>query len=166
MSAVLSECGKYRYELERQIAPLLNDWHKPVVFIGVNPSTADADTDDATIRKMSGFTLRWGFTRFMVGNVFAYRSTDVTQLPARHDAVGPENMGHLHSMIQNAAFVVPCWGNTNKVPKSHRVQFTIVRTLLQVHQVPVRIFGLTNGGDPLHPLMLSYDTPLQEWSKL
>ena len=166
MSAILSPCEQYRYRLERQVAPLLNDHHKPVLFIGVNPSTADALADDATIRKMSGFVMRWGFTRFMVGNVFAWRSTDVRQLPNHHVAVGPDNMQHIKAMLGECAFVVPCWGDIGKVHPLFRVQFTIMRAMLKVHDVPVRIFGKTNGGDPLHPLMLSYNTELQEWPEL
>lgn len=166
MTAIISECGEYRYRLERQIAPLLNDWHAPVLFIGVNPSTADANLDDATIRKMRGFTLRWNFTRLMVGNVFGYRATDVKRLADVEHPVGAENYAHLQQMIKECAFVVPCWGDSHKVPKRLRTQFKVVRSMLLLCNKPVRIFGLTNGGDPLHPLMLSYDTPLREWSEL
>lgn len=163
MSAIISECGRYRYRLERQVAPMFVT--KPVMFIGVNPSTADALTDDATIRKMIGFTQRWGYSSFMVGNVFAWRSTDVKQLPDRSLAVGPENMHHLRAMLDEAACVIPCWGDTHKVPKTHRVQFEIVRALLQLTDTPVKCFGYTNGNDPLHPLMLAYSTEMRDWRR-
>ena len=166
MSATLSACEQYRYRLERQVAPLLNDHHEPVLFIGVNPSTADAIEDDATIRKMSGFILRWGFTRFMVGNVFGYRATDVKELADIVDPVGLDNYTHLRQMIKECAVIVPCWGNQSKVPKHLRVQFNVVRSFLLLQAKPVMVFGLTNSGDPLHPLMLPYTTPLQLWSKI
>jgi hypothetical protein len=165
-TAVISDCNRYRYELHRDV-PLL--WKTaPLMFIGVNPSTADADTDDATIRKMRGFAVRLGYSEFMVGNVFAYRATDVRELATveRHAVVGFDNPRHLANMIDRAGMIIPCWGDTGKVPKSLREQFNVMRTTLLLSGKPVRIFGLTNGGDPLHPLMLSYETQLKEWSEL
>jgi len=166
MSAIISACGRYRYELHRDV-PIL--WKTaPLMFIGVNPSTADAETDDATIRKMRGFAVRLGYSEFMVGNVFAWRATDVRELATveRHAVVGFDNPRHLSAMMARAGMIIPCWGDTNKVPKSLHGQFTIMRTALTMCGKPVRIFGLTNGGDPLHPLMLSYETQLKEWSAL
>jgi hypothetical protein len=138
------------------------------MYIGVNPSKATADIDDATIRKMRGFAVRFGYSSFMVGNVFAYRATDVRELATveRHAVVGFDNPRHLADMMRRAGMIVPCWGDTNKVPKSLRGQFGIMRTALALSGKPIRIFGLTNGGDPLHPLMLSYETQLKEWSEL
>jgi hypothetical protein len=166
MTAIISECGKYRWRLERQLMPLLDVPAAPVLFIGVNPSTADACVDDHTIRKMRSFVSHWGYNSFVVGNVFGYRATDVKRLADVEHPVGADNYAHLQQMIRECAFVVPCWGNQNKVPKPLRVQFKVVRLMLLLCNKPIRIFGLTNGGDPLHPLMLSYDTPLREWSEL
>jgi len=73
MSAIISPCGKFRYRLERDVQPE----GKVFAFFGVNPSTADASLDDATVRKWIGFSKVNGARRFVVGNVFAYRSTDV-----------------------------------------------------------------------------------------
>ena len=161
MSAILSECGSYRYRLERQVAPMFIT--KPVMFIGINPSTADAENDDATVRKLIGFTQRWGYSSFILGNVFAWRSTDVRQLPERCKAIGPDNYRTLKAMMEEAACIVPCWGNTNKVPKTHRCQFEVVCAMLLIAEKPVRIFGRTNRGDPLHPLLLPYSTEMQTW---
>lgn len=162
MSATLSECGQYRYRLDRQVAPLLVT--KPVLFIGINPSTADAEDDDATIRKMIGFVSRWGYSSFLVGNVFAYRATDVRELAAVPDpSGGTENINHLTAMIDECEFVVPCWGNESKVPRRLHAHFHIVRTMLRLYQKPVYTFGLTQSGDPKHPLMLPYTTELVRW---
>jgi hypothetical protein len=77
VNAIISPCGLYRYRLERTVAMT-----GPVyAFFGVNPSTADASIDDATVRKWIGFTKKWGGSRFIVGNVFAYRSTDSPTAP-------------------------------------------------------------------------------------
>lgn len=158
MSAILSPCGLYRYRLERDVA-----MDGPTfMFVGVNPSTADATVDDATVRKWIGFTKRWGGRRFLVGNAFAYRSTDVRALSALSppNAIGIENDWHLMRMAVDADVIVPCWGNTGKVQRNLRPRFEFTAGMLRGAGKPIKCFGLTRDGDPLHPLMLSYDTPL------
>ena len=114
MTAVISSCGLYRYRLERDVAMA-----GPVyAFFGVNPSTADASIDDATVRKWTGFVKRWGGSRYLVGNVFAYRATDVRELV---NDPGPAfslaNQGHLRDIAAAADVLVPCWGARSKVPR-------------------------------------------------
>lgn len=181
MSAIISLCGMYRYRLERgpfedQIGLIekmtglladdsLNEFRgKVIAFFGVNPSTADAGMDDATVRKWIGFCKRWGAHRFIVGNVFAYRSTDVKALASVEDAFGPDIGDHTTEIISEADVLVPCWGNTDKVPPKLRFAFDVLLDALLSSGKPVRHFGLTNSGDPKHPLMLGYDTPLQSFA--
>lgn len=133
-------------------------------FFGVNPSTADATLDDATVRKWIGFVKRWGGRRFIVGNVFAYRSTDVKGLMQADDPIGPENRRHLQQIVAEADVLVPCWGDTKKVTGPLRHAFGHALVELLYTGKPVKHFGLTAGGDPKHPLMLGYDTPLIEWN--
>ena len=166
MSAIISPCGLYRYRLERILdVPLDDGGHefrgKVIAFFGVNPSTADAGMDDATVRKWIGFCERWGAQRFIVGNVFAYRSTDVKALATVEDAFGPDIGDHTTAIISEADVLVPCWGNTDKVPPKLRFAFDVLLDALLSSGKPVRHFGLTKSGDPKHPLMLGYDTPLQ-----
>lgn len=156
MSAILSPCGAYRYQLSRDVG-----MDGPVfAFFGVNPSTADATADDATVRKWTGFVKRWGGSRFIVGNVFAYRSTDVKALRNVPHPVGPENFAHLERIAADADVLVPCWGDRGKVPPSLRHHFDKTLAFLRAQGKPVRVFGFAKGGDPLHPLMLGYDTAL------
>jgi len=160
-SAILSPCGRYRYRLERTVA-----MEGPVyAFIGVNPSTADATEDDATVRKWIGFVKRWGGSRFIVANAFAFRSTDVRALAALPpaDAIGIENDWHIMRAAVAADVIVPCWGNTSKVPPTLRTRFPFLLEMLSGADKPIKTFGLTASGDPKHPLMLGYDTALVPW---
>jgi len=162
VSAVISPCGLYRYRLEREVCPS-REGSKVFAFFGINPSTADAALDDATVRKWRGFTARNGGHRFIVGNVFSYRATDVRELKTVAAACGPDHMDHLRDIIEAADVLVPCWGASGKVPGA--LHHVIVNTLilLQLSGKPLLHFGLTASGDPKHPLMLGYDTPLLPW---
>lgn len=157
MSAVVSPCGLYRYRLDRTVA-----MEGPVyAFFGINPSTADASVDDATVRKWIGFVKRWGGSRFIVGNVFAYRATDVRELATAKDPHGDDIGDHVTAIIEEADILVPCWGNTSKVPPRLRCYPGILLEAMLSSGKPVMHFGCTSSGDPKHPLMLGYDTPLQ-----
>lgn len=56
--ALVSPCGLYRYWLDRKWAIEANA--SICLFVGLNPSTADADQDDPTIVKCMDFAKRWG----------------------------------------------------------------------------------------------------------
>ena len=93
--AVISQDNKYRYQLSR-----IWDNEKPtVLFIMLNPSTADADADDPTIRRVVNFAKSWGYGGVFVGNLYAFRSTDPKGLKHTEDPVGEENIAHVQTLI-------------------------------------------------------------------
>lgn len=156
MSAIISACGQYRYRLERDVQLQ----GKVFAYFGVNPSTADASIDDHTVRKWIGFTKVNGGRRFIVGNVFAYRATDVTRLASVDDPFGDEIGDHTTDIINDADVLVPCWGRIDKVPPRLQFAFDVLLDALVSSGKPVLTFGLTASGDPKHPLTLSYATKL------
>ena len=162
MTAVISPCGLYRYRLERDVA-----MEGPVyAFFGINPSTADASVDDATVRKWTGFVKRWGGSRFIVGNVWPLRSTDVKALATAPRWLGimRDNERHILDIAKEANILVPCWGDRKKVPRAMHNEIDAMLSLLRATGKPLMHMGLTASGDPKHPLMLGYDTPLTEWT--
>lgn len=159
MSAILSPCGLYRHRLEREVQAV----GKVFAFFGVNPSTADATLDDASVRKMRGFTLRNGGRRFILGNLFALRSTDPRALALANDPFGPDWQSYLADIIAAADVLVPCWGSLSKMPAALRGAPADLLAQLLASGKPVLHFGLTACGQPRHPLMLGYDTPLRPW---
>ena len=159
-SAWLSECEKYRYTLSRT----WRDDGLLFAYFGINPSTADANIDDQTVMKWIGFTERNGGKGFIVGNVFSYRTTNVKDLAKCDDPVGGEaNLSHIKTLINKADVLVPCWGNTTKVPSQLRHHFSTLLLMLLGSGKPVKIFGRNKSGDPKHPMMLGYDTELVDY---
>lgn len=104
--AKFSPCRVWRYQLWRTWDP-----ERPaVLFIGLNPSTADETEDDPTIRRCIDFAERWGFGTYLMGNLFGYRSTDPKGMRATPDPVGPENDQHIIDLVGRASKVVVAWG--------------------------------------------------------
>lgn len=161
MGAIISGCGKYRYRLERDSG--LFDSHSTAVIM-VNPSTADADSDDATIRKLRGFGTRHRWGKIIVGNLFAYRATDVRELGKVADPIGPENDDHLIRILAEASQVVLAWGPLAKQPKGFRNRYQNVLSLIAGACLePLSIGAPAKDGHPRHPLMLAYAEPIQPW---
>ena len=117
--AVISECNLYRYELHRTW-----DKSKPkVLFIMLNPSTADAMNDDATTIRCINYAKRWGFGSMMIGNIYPYRAKSPRRLMAwktfgERYSVFKENQQHVEMMIDTADLIVCAWGsNYQGIPK-------------------------------------------------
>lgn len=146
--AVLSGCGQFRYRLRRWVRSIDDPY---VLFVGLNPSTADAARDDNTVRAWRRLAWAWGYQSFWVGNVYAYRSTDPRGLWKAADREGPENTAHLIRMAAGAKMVVACWGAHAKP-----ADYIPVSELLAVHG-PVWCLGRNDNGTPKHPLFLPTD---------
>ncbi len=107
MSAKLSTCGSYRYELHRSWDTELES----VLFIGLNPSTADHTRDDQTSRVCINFAMRWGYGGVTIANLFAFRSTDPARLKTATDPVGPENNRVLRRLCKKSSLVICAWSD-------------------------------------------------------
>lgn len=164
--ASLSPCRLYRYHLWRQhteVEPL-----RRVLFVMLNPSTANGHEDDPTIRKCRGFADRWGFDRFDVANLFAFRSTEPRELRAAQargvDIIGPDNQLWLAQLARRTSMVVVAWGAHAKpwAPYARKVAASL--RAARGADGAVSCLGTTDGGAPRHPLMLAYETPLGVWN--
>ncbi|KLK91380.1 hypothetical protein AA309_19965 [Microvirga vignae] len=164
MSAIISPCGLYRYRLERELSPCRGT----LAFIMVNPSTADAEQDDATIRKVRGFAERHSYSRIVVGNLFAFRATDIKALRGLdyRCAVGPDNDEHLRAIMGEATAIVAAWGPMAKLPPLLRDRYHGIITMAQQLGKRLHCLGIAKDGHPRHPLMTPYSMPLTEWNAL
>lgn len=157
-SATISPDGLYRYRLERDLA---TRWErKRVLFVMLNPSTADWRNDDPTIRRCLGFARSWGYDALDVGNLFAFRSTKPVYLQTADDPIGEENDFHLQDMAEDAALVVAAWGAFPRKLFAWRIAKVtqMLRTVREIH-----CLGLTTTGDPRHPLYVPAETMPVLW---
>lgn len=153
MGAELSHDRVYRYTLWR-----IWDSNKPfVLFIGLNPSTADEYKDDQTIRRCLGFAKKWGYGGLYMANLFAFRATDPVEMKAHKAPVGPGNDEVLIRLSEQAGLVVCAWGAHG----SHLSRNNDVYNLLNKYNL--MCLDVTKHGHPRHPLYIKSDTELKRY---
>lgn len=164
--AWISDDGVYRYRLDRYIGPTgLFGRSERVLFVMLNPSTADAAVDDPTIRRCLGFARREHSPTLTVVNLYAYRTPHPRRLAearrAGVDIVGPDNDRALEECHRPGDLVIAAWGaRPAGIPReAHQKRIDQVRNLLG----PMYQLGLTLAGDPRHPLYLKLDAPLASY---
>jgi hypothetical protein len=150
--------GPFRYHLWRKLSNVPVAPARSVLFIMLNPSTADETQDDATIRRCLSFSLTWGYERVEVCNLFAFRATDPRQLLTAADPVGPKNDTRITESSRRSSLIVAAWG---ALPMA-RVRACQVAKLLSA-TTPLVCLGLTKGGAPRHPLYVPRDARLTEF---
>lgn len=144
--AVLSDDGLYRYILSRRW-----DAGRELGFIMLNPSTADAEVDDPTIRRCIGFAERWGYGGIAVANLFALRSTNPAALKAAPDPVGPINEEWISALVRESDLCIAAWG-------AHAFAGARAKKVSERFGDQLSCLGVTKAGHPKHPLYLRADT--------
>ena len=151
--AVISDCGKYRYLLRRAW-----DHAKPrALFVMLNPSTADAEIDDATIRSCARLCRGMGYGSFEVVNLFGWRATDPKELAAAPDPIGPDNDRIISAAIERCDVAICAWGAFQMAPRRAREVWTEIKS----RRPAAYCLGRTQSGAPKHPLYIKSGTPLQ-----
>jgi hypothetical protein len=153
MSAIFSEDRRHRYMLERTIRKTEAEAGNTVLFVCLNPSTADELRDDPTVRRCVGYAKRWGFSRLVVCNIFALRSTDPKALYGHPDPIGEDNDRHLLDETIRADRVVAAWGAHG----GYKLRGATVLQMLLEATSEVHRLGQTKDGHPRHPLYLRAD---------
>lgn len=153
--AVFSQCEKYRYMLGRRW-----DYQAPCLSVGMlNPSTADHQEDDPTIRRVIGFAKRDGFGAIIVWNCGAYRSTSPRDWLSQNDPMGKDN---------GIAISIACGEPGTKVvaacgaPRNRKAAAIMRHAMNEAAVVrPLwKLGALTKEGWPRHPLYLRSDSPI------
>jgi len=155
-SAVISPDGLYRYRLDRQWDPAVG---ASVLWVMLNPSTADAEINDRTMDRVISFSLRFGFRRLQVVNLFAYRATKPRALLTADDPIGPENDAAIALAAQQTSAVVCAWGANPRYRQ--RAEQVVAILDANASSKSYQCLGKTKDGHPRHPLYVRGDAELQ-----
>lgn len=153
-SAVMSPCRLYRYRLSRCWGP-----GKRMAWIMLNPSTADSEIDDPTIRRCMRFAKRQGHGAIDVINLYALRATKPIHLLDHPDPEGPHNHRHWHEVLDdpNVGIVVAAWGahaaDDDRLPGSQALE--------EWDRAGWYCLGRTANGSPRHPLYIRADREME-----
>lgn len=155
--AIFDPSERFRYRLWRY-------WSRPrgvVLWVMLNPSTADERVTDPTIRRCMSFSEAWGFGGVEIANVYALRSTDPRELWRAEDPVGPGNDAEIAAAMRDAARIVVAWGAHARRER--------VETVLRIHKatrpdLELSCLGVTKSGAPRHPLYVAGSMPWRGWS--
>lgn len=155
-SAKISSDGRYRYKLIRQWGDGI-----PLTIVMLNPSTADAEHDDPTIRKCMGFARRWNNVGICVLNLYGFRATSPRDLFREDHPIGPGNDIEIFSTIRAAGKdglhpVLCAWGD-NAEPERVRN----VMRIIQLSNGSPFCLGWTKRSQPMHPLYRPYESERQ-----
>lgn len=156
--ATFSPCGAYRYRLWRRWAE-----GAPLVFVMLNPSTADAERNDPTVERCQRRAVRMGFPAVEVVNLFALRSTDPAALSLADDPIGPGSDAAILEAARGAGMVVCAWGTTTV--KRFEWRAGAVAAMLRADEgLALYALGTTKSGAPRHPLYLPDSSSPKPWS--
>lgn len=149
--AIKSRDGAYRYWLHRR-----NEHGKGwAVFLMLNPSIADAQRADPTMRRCREFSRMWDHAGFVIVNLFAAISTQPEAL-LEHDApIGPENDRYIKSAVEmsrDGGTFICGWGAHDFA--SPRVS-EVMKMLRHVKRLKPMCLGYTKGRMPRHPLFVA-----------
>lgn len=153
-AAIYSDCETYRYALTREWAA-----GSRLLWVMLNPSTASEVANDPTVERCERRARTLGFGGFRVVNLFALRATDPRALRAVADPVGPENNAALSDGVAWADAILCGWGGHGALLGRD----CIVTAQLRNAGKPLWHLGLTQAGQPKHPLYIGYAVQPSLW---
>ena len=151
-NATFSDCRKYRYALSRT----WNGKKKTILFIGLNPSTADEKIDDPTIRRCINYAQNWGYGSLLMVNLFAYRATMPSELKNVKNPIGNDNDLQIIELSKKADIAVAAWGNEGTLLNRDKEVKKILPNLM--------CLKINKSGQPAHPLYQKKDLKLIKYS--
>lgn len=162
-AAVISQCRKYRYVLTREWKEDIKYFDR-ITFVMLNPSTAEANIDDPTIRKCIKFAMREHMGELRVVNLFAYRATDpkkLLSLSIDEASGGDKNAEWIAHSVLNSCLIVVAWGNHGKIGE-HLFFDRLERVGFKGN---LYCLGINKNGTPKHPLYCRDDSPLIRYER-
>jgi len=149
--AYFSPDRKHRFMLWRKLGK-----GPGIMFIGLNPSTANEVNDDPTVRRCMGYARDWGYGDFWMCNLYSLCSSDPKKLYKGEHPQSPYNITSLGVVREKVDLAIVAWGNHGAtVQMDQHWPRSLVKLLSPVH-----CFGVTKQGEPKHPLYLPKDAEI------
>ena len=126
-----------------------------LMWIGLNPSTADENQLDPTLRRIQFFTAKEGYNTFYMTNLFAYRATKPEDMKVQADPVGADNDEWLVEIANKCKAVVFAWGVHGEFQDRQQHVEELLKPFTKL------CLGTTKAGCPKHPLYVRGSTPLR-----
>ena len=143
--------GPYRYLLWRTW-----DTRLPcLLWVLLNPSVADADADDPTLRRCQAFSAAWGYGALEIVNLFGLRTQYPRGLLDASDPVGPANDQFILAASRRASAIIAAWGNHGAYQQRERI---VMSLLACGGSAAVLCLGMTKRNQPCHPLYTRHGT--------
>lgn len=147
--AIFSDCEQYRYKLWRT----WDNEKSPLIFIGLNPSTADETVDDATIIRCTNRAKLWGYGGLIMLNLFAYRATNPNDMKKAQNPIGDNNDDFLKEILSMDTLTIAAWGTHGRFKERDKQIKNLIPNL--------HCLDITKDGHPKHPLYIPMDkTPI------
>ncbi len=149
--AEFSTDRRYRYSLWRR-------WSaesRYLLFIGLNPSTADEHDDDRSINRCRQFTARWGYGTFTMAKLFGLGTKDPSIMLADPAPIGRDNNRHLKQLARKSSAIV--------CANPGRYQGRDIEVINLLDDYPHQCLDINQTGTPKYPLYVEGDTPLKPW---
>ena len=155
-TTLLSEDRLYRYRLSRMVSMFGDD---VATWLMLNPSTADEETDDPTIRRVMAFSAKWGYAQIVVVNLSPVRSPSPAALRLVPDDVHELNIHEVLMAARWSRTMIVAYGqHVSRVDRAHE---TLVA--LRATGIPLYCLGRTKAGHPRHPLYVPGNTKLERF---
>lgn len=138
----------HRYTLIHRWDELLNPDYG-IAWICLNPSTADENQLDPTLRRIRDFSAMWGYSFFIMLNLFAWRATQPADMKRAADPIGAENDRWIAHWCGKVDKVMLGWGEHGAHLRRDQ------QVLAYLDRAKVFCLERNASGQPKHPLYVS-----------
>lgn len=152
--AVFNATRTHRYSLMRA----WDDTGASILWVMLNPSTADENKLDPTLRRCRNFSREWGYGSFYVANIYAFRATNPAELFKAENPIGENNDEWIRRLAARCQTVVAGWGSHPMVKNSDRAK-RVLEMLAKFRSI--YCLGTTQDGFPRHPLYVPMTQELE-----
>lgn len=140
---------------------------RPLIAVGLNPSTATRERSDPTVAKVEGVARRNGFDGFLMLNLYPVRATHYETLAHEPDlGAWAENVEHVVAAVSDTpnGTVWAAWGQSILARQFFVDACVAIASRTIERRIRwVRLGSLTQGGHPRHPSRLDYQWQFAEF---